>query len=731
MRAEDNLVLVDRVGNASLQDGLLRFLIQKMRHLTFEAQVSEYDAFACLSLLLVARLSVVGKVSLQKAISVLSTNAGWSDIGDYINKCMRNPSIEKVWIDLCEVEIPVSYEKIYEVYCHALNVIPERFRMGVNDLPQDLISAICDVVIHGKGDKVLDIACGDGALVSNIIRSGCLCNNVHGVELCRPNVVIAKSRVFLNGGDPSLIDCGDGLVGLNSYSGRLYDVIITNPPSGNRHKVSYLQDSILFPEFEFKDIKYYETSYVVRSLELLKPGGRLAVFVPERVLCDKKLLGFRQKIIRCADVLAVVTFARNSFNYGAHRKCLLVLRRKGLSEDIGSAKTCFGIVACYGESNERTNLGLSDFMQFLKSDGDEHESSCAFRKDIHGNEIWLPRALITDEKFRFVCNISSDNRVCNFIWYANCVRTPEYDKSLYFLTHDVDGIRKSADSFKVKMGGRFIRQYTVAEANNLLVTFKAGQLLANVIPHDCEGLVIDRYSQMFSPLGYADGRTPDWRVPLIIELLFLSDRYRQYIRDRFVASVWKDDIVNFLLPPCLVAHKWEPLIKDFRELKERKSWLVKEMSDCQAYVSARYRREVMLSDGEKRTNGIMGQWPLIKLSDAVCKSVGSVVKAEGILQSLEIDEKVVDRRYLSAVFMANAKQFKIEDEIWQRTSRGYSQVLIDNVVLPLPAMQAQRDFALRVENSIDRFNALLKELCALREDKTISRLVDRELGYAD
>ena len=733
MQAENYFCSRGSISIVSQQGTLQKFLVQRSSSLAYDAKVSEYEAFAYISLLFVARLSVGRNILLQQAIDILQEDVGWTSVIGYIKKVMLIPSIENVWIDLSMMELPNSLEELYDVYCNALGMIPERGRIGTFNLPLDLISAICSATIQDNGDNVLDIACGDGAIVSNLVRGGYPGNKIYGVESCPIKAIIAKTRIFLSGGDSSLINCCDGLVGSNSCYGRLYDVIITNPPAGNRYKVSYAQDSKLFPKFEFQDVKYYETSYVIRSLELLKAGGRLAVFMPDRVLCDKKLLGFRQKVIRYADVLAVITFVPGvpSDNYGAYRKCLLVFRRKGPNEPIGNVKTCFGIITRFGENIERANLGFRDFIRFLKSDSDDHESRCAFRKSILDNEIWLPRALAADEKFRLGWNISFDNRISNYIWHANCVRTPEYDKSSYFLTHDVDGIRESEDNFKVKIGGRFIRQYTVAEANNLLVTFKAGRLFANVIPRDCEGLVIDRNSQMFSPLGYAAGRTPDWKVPLIIELLFLSNRYRQYVKERFVASVWKDDIVNFLVPSFSVDHKWEPLINYFNEFKGRKSRLLREMSQCQTCVSEMYRREVILPESEKRTNGIMGHWPLINLGDVAHRSVGSVAKTEGILRGLAIDEKVVDRLYLSAVFMANAKQFKIEDEIWQRTSHGYSQVLIDNVVLPLPTMEAQRDFAFRVENSIDRFEVLLKDLCALREDMTVSRLVDRELGYAD
>ena len=723
----------DRFGIASQQETLLNFLVQRTRFLTYETQASEYDAFAYLSLLLVARLSVGGNVPLQKAVSILEEDAGWSSMGNYIKRCMGNPSIEKVWIDFCNIELPDSFENLYDVYCHALDMVPERSRVGAINTPQDFISTICGAILEDKGERILDIACGDGAIVSNIVRSGYPGNKVYGVELQPTRAVIAKTRIFLNGGDPSLINCCDGLVESGSCNGRLYDVIITNPPFGNRYKVSYAQDSKLFPKFEFRDIKYYDTAYVIRSLELLKTGGVLAVLMPERALCDKERLGFRQKIIRYADVLAVATFASDvhSNNCGVCRKCLMVLRRKGPEEGVGNAKTCFGVVACSGESNERTDFGLSDFMRFLKCDGDEHESRRAFRKNIQDNEIWLPRALIADEKFRSVYNNHSNGRIGDHLKKTYCPRAYEFDKPLYFLTHDIDGIRRSADNFSVKNGGRLIQQYNVAEAKNLLITFKAGRLFANVIPRDCDGLVIDRYSQMFSPSEYASELVPNWQFPLIVELLFLSDKYRRYLEDRFVSSVWKDDIVNFLLPPFFADHEWQSLIVKYKDIKDRKACLVREMSDCLSRVSEMYMREVVLAGGDKRKIGVAWGCPLIKLGDVVRRSVGSAVKTEGILRNLEIDEKVVDRLYLSVVLMANAKQYKIEDEIWQRTSRGYSQGLLDNVVLPLPEMQAQREFAFKIEKSIARFDALLKDLCALREDNTVSRLVDRKLGYAD
>ena len=723
----------DRFGIAPQQEALLNFLVQRSCFLTYEAQASEYDVFAYLSLLLVARLSVGGNVPLQKVISFLEDDAGWSSVGDYIKRFMSNRSIEKAWIDFCKIELPDSFERLYDVYCRALDMVSERSRMGAANLPLDFISTICGAIIQDKDERILDIACGDGVIVSNIVRSGYLGNKVYGFELCPTQAVIAKTRIFLNGGDSSLINCCDGLVGSNSCNGRLYDVIITNPPAGNRYKVSYAQDSKLFPKFEFQDIKYYDTAYVIRSLELLKIGGRLAVFLPERTLCDKERLGFRQKIMRYADILAVVTFSSNALsnNCMAYRKCLLVLRRKEPEENVGNAKTCFGIVACSDESNCQVNLGLRDFVRFLKSDVDVHESGSAFKRRIQNNGIWLPRALIADEKFRFVYNNHSNVSIGDHLNKVYCPRTYELDKSLYFLSHDIDGIRRSTDTFRVKIGGRFIQHYNVAEAKNLLVTFKSGALLANVIPPDCDGLVIDRYSQMFAPLGYVAGRVPNWQVPLIVELLFLSDRYRQYLKNRFVTSVWKDDIVNFLLPPFSFSHKWGLLIETFKELKECKACLVRELSACQSHVSEMYMREVMLAGSDKRKIGITGGWPLIKLGDVVHRSEGSFGNAEGVLRGLEIDTKVVDKIYLSAVLMANAKRLNIEDEIWRRTSRGYSQYLIDKIVLPLPEIQAQRKFAFRVENSIAKFNALLKELCVVREDKTVPRLVDQELGYAD
>lgn len=122
MQPENYFDSRDKYSIASRQEALLRLLVQRRHFLAYTTQISEYDAFAYLSLLLVARLSVGRNVSFQMAASVLAEDPGWSSVGGYIKRCTSNPSIESAWIDFCTVELPDFSEKLYDVYCHALDM---------------------------------------------------------------------------------------------------------------------------------------------------------------------------------------------------------------------------------------------------------------------------------------------------------------------------------------------------------------------------------------------------------------------------------------------------------------------------------------------------------------------------------------------------------------------------------------------------------------------------------
>ena len=115
MQAENYFCHEGSFSTVSKQEILLKFFVQRRSSLAYDAKVSEYEAFAYISLLLVARLSVGRNVLLQKAIDVMQEDAGWTSVSGYIKKVMRNPSIENVWINLSMMELPNSLEELYDV----------------------------------------------------------------------------------------------------------------------------------------------------------------------------------------------------------------------------------------------------------------------------------------------------------------------------------------------------------------------------------------------------------------------------------------------------------------------------------------------------------------------------------------------------------------------------------------------------------------------------------------
>lgn len=90
-----------------------------------------------------------------------------------------------------------------------------------------------------------------------------------------------------------------------------FDLIISNPPFG----ITIASDvrSKLSSTFTLPDTTSSEGLFVERCFQLLKPGGRLAVVLPESVLNAKEMSAVRLFLYRFFEMKAVVALPRNVF----------------------------------------------------------------------------------------------------------------------------------------------------------------------------------------------------------------------------------------------------------------------------------------------------------------------------------------------------------------------------------------------------------------------------------
>lgn len=192
------------------------------------------------------------------------------------------------------------------------NSKPHRRIYGQYFTPPEVV-ACCFALLAGAlpaEPAIVDPACGDGAFLGYALASGLApAARLSGCDL-----------------DPALVDLlhAQGLAGARLADGLdpaalpagAFDLVVGNPPFGVA--TSRLGQPALASEVRF----------LLRALELARPGGLVALVLPNGVLANERLAELRAGLLARAAPLAVIGLPRATFRAsGTHAQCsLLVLR---------------------------------------------------------------------------------------------------------------------------------------------------------------------------------------------------------------------------------------------------------------------------------------------------------------------------------------------------------------------------------------------------------------------
>ena len=259
-----------------------------------------------------------------------------------------------------------------DIYEDLLNEIATAGKNGQFRTPRHIIRAMCDLVDVKFGELVCDPACGTGGFLVNayqhileantspdILRytedgtpinaigdkltakehSALRSNHLHGFDFDRTMVRLGWMNMIQHGLESPKINYADALgskfnteVQENGKWYEHFDVVLANPPfTGNIDK-----DDI------GKTLKSLGTNktellFVDLILQLLKPGGRAAVIVPEGVLfgSTKAHLALRKKLIEKTQLQAVISLPGGVFQpYAGVKTSILVFVKGGKTENV-------------------------------------------------------------------------------------------------------------------------------------------------------------------------------------------------------------------------------------------------------------------------------------------------------------------------------------------------------------------------------------------------------------
>jgi type I restriction enzyme M protein len=202
-------------------------------------------------------------------------------------------------------------------------------------------------------ERVVDPACGSGGFLLQAIQyvrqcyadaslSAYVRNNVAGIEF-NPDVALSATlRLAFEGGTGTEILCANAL-SEHSDLDNTFDIVLTNPPFGNKGKVEDPQILKLYQlarRWTKTQAGWNITSamlsgqspdilFIEKCLRLLRPGGRMAVVLPDGLLQNISSGYVRHWLRTQARVLGVVSIPQEAFvPYGTGIKTSLLLLQK-------------------------------------------------------------------------------------------------------------------------------------------------------------------------------------------------------------------------------------------------------------------------------------------------------------------------------------------------------------------------------------------------------------------
>ncbi len=155
---------------------------------------------------------------------------------------------------------------------------------------------------------------------------------LHGLDKSQRMARVAATELRLCGGDGRNIRCADALGPFGAavtFEPASFDVVLTNPPFGSLICAAALSRLGEFDLAAGRRRVPLEVLGLERSIQFLRPGGRLAVILPDGVFCAGACAPVRDWLRRRVKVRAIVSLPPETFvPYGANVQTHILFARK-------------------------------------------------------------------------------------------------------------------------------------------------------------------------------------------------------------------------------------------------------------------------------------------------------------------------------------------------------------------------------------------------------------------
>lgn len=228
------------------------------------------------------------------------------------------------------------------------NVLIPAIRSGMGQYftPKQVISFIVHVMKPTVGDLVMDPFCGSGHFLTETLDyvrkvrgiedkvfHEFAFTRLHGIEKSDRMVRVAMTDMRLHGDGHSNIRCVDCLLPFENYPDLhegSFDLIMTNPPFGSDLPAEALAQLGPFEiGYGRKSTLPLEIVGLERCIQLLRPGGRLAIVLPDSVLNNRSTSYARDWLWGRVRVKGIISLPIETFTpFGANIKTSVLIAQK-------------------------------------------------------------------------------------------------------------------------------------------------------------------------------------------------------------------------------------------------------------------------------------------------------------------------------------------------------------------------------------------------------------------
>jgi len=284
--------------------------------------------------------------------------------------------------------------------------------------PDPVIDFCVEIIRPRPDETMIDPSCGTGGFLFSSLTyikkhykdadiQKYVQNKIFGIEINTRISQIAKIKFLIEcDADPNIL-CSNALISIRELAVKYaqqtdladlenyFDIILTNPPFGTQGKIT---DRNLLSGYELgykwdKHGKDYikssdilkgqvpEILFIERCLQLLRPGGRLGMVLPNGHLENSSLEYLRRYIKNKADILGVVLLPHETFiPYGTGVKASLLFLQKKNGSTINSRQVFFSKIEKTGYAGNKNG-------------------SPVYKKDKNGNVIIKNGQQVIDQDF--------------------------------------------------------------------------------------------------------------------------------------------------------------------------------------------------------------------------------------------------------------------------------------------------------------------------------------------